>query len=274
MKLFKGLALMGALCLVASSVLRASDDEVLKRILARYEANKKSKTQSSLSGDLATQLRPDSKPLKEVLQKTAQTGKELEKAVDKVDDKKLDSVEKAVNSDKEEIEAIKEGVAEKKPGFFTRLFNYVPGILKITNSVTEFNKKAAENLARFKITFKNVSDSLVSFNEDRVLIPQKNKDDYVLDKETGAIKWKLVKNALTTKELQALKQECLYVVIKEMVDGFNHLDPIVGKGINAFSFLAPDTAKQSVLIYEVATKFLPMLEKIAKESLDSSVDSK
>jgi hypothetical protein len=276
MKLFKGLRLMGALCIVASSALRASDDDVLKRILAKYEMSKKAKTQSSMSGDLATQLRPNSKPLeglqkKEDLQDTVRFGKELKDEIRKVDDKKLESIEKGINSDTEELEEIKDGVVEKKPGFFTRLFNYVPGILKVTNSVTEFNKKAAENLARFKITFKNVSDALVSFGEDRVLMPQKIKGNYVLDKETGAIQWNLVQNKLNNEKLRALKQECLYIIIKEMVDGFNHLDPIVGKGINAFSFIAPHTAKQSVLLYEIATKFLPMLEKIAKENLDSSV---
>ena len=101
MKLFKGLALMGALCLVASSALRASDDDVLNRILAKYEMSKKSKTQSSMSGDLATQLRPDSKPLKAELQKTEQTGKKLQ---DQLDKSGLQELEKEINTQEDKKE--------------------------------------------------------------------------------------------------------------------------------------------------------------------------
>ena len=111
MKLFKGLALMGALCLVASSALRASDDDVLNRILAKYEMSKKSKTQSSMSGDLATQLRPDSKPLKAELQKTAQTGKKLQ---DQLDKSGLQELEKEINTQEDKKENVIKQMIQSK----------------------------------------------------------------------------------------------------------------------------------------------------------------
>lgn len=285
MKLFKGYMLVGSLCVITSSALAVLDDAEYKKILAKYGLDKPKTTinkrpdPSSLAGDLADTPVRNSNPLpsKRELQETAQLGKKLEIQVEKVDDTKLDSIKDIVNSDKEdlkeELKDAEKGAAEEKPGFFKRLFNYVPAIMKMADTVTQFNKKAAENLSRFKITFKNVSDSLASFEDDKILVPEKDTGgNYIFDKTTKAVNWKSISNkGLSADDIQTLKQECLYIIIKEMVDGFKHLDPVVGKGIYALSYLAPNTSRQSGVVYEIATKFLPMLELLAKENLESAI---
>lgn len=246
MKIGKSFLLLGLLYIVSSNALQAQEEEIT----------------------VSTSL-----PSAEELQKTAQVGEALEKQVEKVDDTKLESVKQETPGDKEELEGVKKSVAEQKPGFFRRIYNYIPGIAKMVEAVTQFNKKAAENLTRFKVTFKNVSDSLASFEEDRILVPAKdNANNYVINKATKAVSWKLVPSkGLSTEEIHKLKQECLYIIVKEMVDGFKHLDPVVGKGITALSYLAPNASKQSAVVYEVATKFLPMLEMLAKESFETPI---
>lgn len=254
-----------------NSALCALTKEEIEKIKAKYGLTTSSKDiapvkqtgSDSMAGDLAVT------PLKK---ETAQLGKTLQEKSEDIAVEKLDTV---INSskDNQELEGLKDEVkvaqqdpekAAKSPGFFKTIF----GLPKLWSRIATFNKTASENIKRFRVTLKTVGESLASLNEDSILMPKKKSDGtFVTDKDMAIVWHKVSNKKVTTNDIDQLKKECQYIVIKEMVDGFKHLQPVVGPVLDSFYYLTPKLASQSKLIYDVASEFLPMLENFSKENL-------
>lgn len=223
----------------------------------------KEKPSISLAGDLVnTTLKKE----------TAELGKKIQNQSDEIPVEELDK-EIDTHKSSQELEDLKDEAKKveenpekvvESPGFLKSIF----GFPKLWYRISQFNKIASENIKRFNITFNNVGASLASLDEAEILMPRKRKSGAFITDDNKTILWeKVLAKRVSTTKIERLKNECQYIIIKEMVDGFKHLQVAVGPVLDAFYYLAPKLASQSKLIYDVASQFLPMLETLAKENL-------
>lgn len=249
--------------------------EELERIKAKYGLatsstknvpTKKETTSYSMAGDLEITSK--------IKKETAQTGKKLQNQ--QLDKTTIENLDKEINTNesKEELEEIEdeakkieknpEKVADEAPGLLKSIF----GLPKLWYRINRFNSIASQNIKRFNTTFKNVGESLASLEDDYILVPKKNRDGSYATGVNKLILWEEVPaKKITSTMIEQLKNECQYIIIKEMVDGFKHLQPVIGPVLDAFYYLAPKLASQSRLIYDTASQFLPMLETLSKENI-------
>jgi len=260
---------------LAKESVRESSSMSMAGDLASGQKSVRESSSTSMAGDLATP---------ELKKEVAQTGKKLQSQSDKIG---LEDLEKEINTqqDKKELKEIEDDVkkvekdpetaAAEAPGFWASLFNFP----KLWYRVNSFNKVAAANIKRFSTTFNNVGIALASLDEDYkeakhyIVMPKKNKNGTYVTGSNKLIAWeKVPAKEVTNAMIERLKLECQYIIIKEMVDGFKHLQPVIEPVLDVFSYLAPKLANQSRLIYEVGSQFLPMLETLAKDNLTTVLE--